>query len=116
MSPTLSMENATPYMRALCCSRKVHSCSRFSSGWRQTNASTRSACSPANQPAHRLELLGPGQVDQPPAGGGVLVLELAVAQGPADDLVEVVDHAHWATCASGNARNAARVRAGVSRA
>ena len=42
------------------------------------------------EPAHRLELLGAGQVDQPDARAGVLVDQLGLAQRLVDDGVELL--------------------------
>src|SRR3954463_10871236 len=70
MSPTPSIEYETPYIRALCCSRNVQSCSRFSSGWRHTNASIRSACSPTISPQTVLSFLVPGRSTSQRPGAG----------------------------------------------
>ena len=56
------MAKATPYIRALRCSRKAHSSSRRSSGCRITKASTRSACSPTMRLQTVLSLWVPGSV------------------------------------------------------
>ena len=76
-------------MRALRCSSQVHSCSRFSSGWRQTNASTRSACSPTIRLQTVLSFFVPGRSTSQRPGRGVLVRQVAVAQRLLDDRVEL---------------------------
>src|SRR3954466_5741097 len=71
-----------------------------------------------DQPAHGLQLLGPGQVDQPPSRRGVLVRQVALAEGLIDDGVELGERllpvyllpVHRATCTPGTARSGPRPR------
>ena len=56
------MEKDTPYIQTLRWSSQPQSSSRRSSGWRITNASTRSACSPTIRLQIVLSLCRPGRV------------------------------------------------------